>query len=151
MREVLSVAAGDTINIIEDNFIHACPNTSNFAYDDFMCITFRRRNGGEMSALYKVDEVIVMCPTSYNVDVYHKNTNYNKRIKSYIEERSVTDVNKEDGFKDGIDYRFYILSETNVIHLPHRPSIEAPNTVNPKYHKFSDFFTFDKYVKGENK
>ncbi len=151
MREVLSVPVGDTIDIIEEYLIHACPNTSNFIYDEFMCITFRRRGGGAMHALYKVDEVMVICPTSYDGTVYHKNTDYNKRLKSYIEERKVTYVNKEDGFKDGIDYRFYILSKTNVINLPHRPLIEVRNTVNPKYHKFADFFTFEKYVKGENK
>lgn len=54
--EVLSVAAGETLQLTKDHFIHACPHhRKGFTYKTPIYITFRSAGGGEMEFLYKTD------------------------------------------------------------------------------------------------
>lgn len=124
-KEVLSVPAGKTLEIIEKYNIHACPNTKNYNYKSSLFITFRMNNGGQMKTLYGIDDVIILNPhnASQIQSLKEMGLAYTDRILKYIEKRE-----QGLGFGKGEEHRFYILSEKNKIELPHAPKPRANNS-----------------------
>ena len=60
IRDVLSVPAGITYEIILETQIHSCPNDKEkYKYDPTQFITFRNIKG-EMDSLYKIDFILVL-------------------------------------------------------------------------------------------
>lgn len=125
--EVLSVAAGNTYNFIMNHLIHACPNDRiGFKYRAAQFITFRKAKGGEMEALYEIDNVIVLNPYAMNLeDILDGIENsVSNRIRGYINER----LTMCEFSYPREDYRFYILSEKGKIDLPHFPKPNVNNS-----------------------
>ncbi|BDH60310.1 hypothetical protein MTP04_04400 [Lysinibacillus sp. PLM2] len=133
-KEVLSVPAGKTFNEIAKYNIHACPVSYN--YRDSLFITFRQK-GGVMERLYKVEKVIVIDPRSDSMIevVAESEPLYKERILSYIRERK-----SKYGFNHDEEYRFYVLSEKEIISLPHTPHPERNNS-GPRYYSLSEILS----------
>lgn len=141
-KEVLSVPAGDTFDIIEKHNIHACPNTQSYNYKSSLFVTFRKRKGGEMKKLYGIDDVIILDPNNLSQleSIKELDLKYIVRLLSYIEERK-----KGLGFEKAKYYRFYILSESNNITLVNCPK---PPCNNPGgwYYKLSEILSGKEYI-----
>ena len=143
-KEILSVSAGKTFNEVEKYHIHACPITNN--YRDSLFITFRQK-GGVMDKLNKVVEVFELDPNDKSMVniVTSRETPFKRRLISYLEERE-----RGYGFKHGILYRFYILSEDEQIILPHKPHPETNNT-GARYYKLAEMLSGKEIVNTESK
>lgn len=126
--EVLSVAAGDTYGLTRSHYIHACPHhRKGYSYKKPIYITFRSEGGGEMEFLYKIDNIVVLDPLSPSLDLILEglNSDFVERIKGYIKDRRETKL----GFEyPGEEYRFYDLSQNDIIHLKHKPKPQKNNS-----------------------
>lgn len=140
-KEILSVPAGMTFDIIKKYNIHACP--SSHSYKSPIFITFRNKGGGNMDALYKIDDILLLNPhdISYKTMLENSKLRYSKRLLDYIEERKSTWK-----FERNEDYRFYVLSETEQILLNHRPK---PPVNNPgaRYYSLAEMLSGKPEVK----
>lgn len=134
-KEVLSVSAGKTFDIIKKYNIHACP--SSYSYKTPIFITFRNKGGGNMDTLYKIDDILLLNPNnvSYKTIIENSKLKYSKRLLDYIEERK----NKWK-FEKSEDYRFYILSETEQISLKHSPKPPTNNS-GARYYSLSEMLS----------
>lgn len=141
-KEVLSVPAGKTLEIIEEYNIHSCPNTQNYNYKSSLFITFRKKNGGQMKTLYGIDDVIILNPHNLSQIESLKEMGfvYTDRVINYIEKRK-----QGLGFDKGEEYRFYILSEKNKIELPHAPKPRA-NNPGGWYYSLSEMLNGKEYI-----
>lgn len=139
-KEVLSVAAGKTFDIINKYNIHACP--SSYSYKTPIYITFRNKGGGSMDTLYKIDDILLLNPNngSYKTMLENSNFEYSERLLGYIEERKSKWM-----FEKSEDYRFYILSETEQITLKHHPKPKANNT-GARYYSFAELLSGEPIV-----
>lgn len=138
-KEVLSVAAGSTFEIIKRHHIHACPAyKSGFNYKDCLFITFRESNGGVMDCLYKIDDVIIIDPhnDSFITSIKNSNYDYKDRIIKYIKDRK-----KEWKFEVKEEYRFYILSDEQKILLPHGPKPDTGNNAGHRYYSLAEMLS----------
>lgn len=142
-REVLSVSAGKTYDVIHEYCIHACPNTSNYNYKKPLFITFRKSHGGMMERLYKIEDEIVLDPHSPHVEDEIKNSNYKfqRRLINYIKDRK-----KEWKFEVQEKFKFYILSEIGQIELKHCPKPKGGNGPGPRYYSLSELLSGKKEV-----
>lgn len=129
-REVLSVSAGATFDLIKECYIYSCPDKpKKYAYREFDYITFRNKtpNSGEMDRLYKVEEVekvkkILIFNPLIEAELNEKlssNPDYRDRLIKYIDE--VKKLNHKHLNKLNYVARFYILSKENTIELKHKP------------------------------
>ena len=127
-KEVLSVPAGETYELIKKYNIHSCPNR--YKYKDSLYIAFREKDGGIMKKLYSIEDVFVINPknTSQFEMLKELNFKYIDNLIKYIEERK-----KGFGFEKDEEYRFYILSNNDSINLPHCPRPHKNNTGNWYY------------------
>ncbi len=132
-EEVLSIPAGDTIKLVEEFLVYECPDTSNYNYKKPIYITFRKYGGGEMSELYKIDEIIILNP-SVESDIdrikdFDLDDKSKERLKKYIKKFGYNESDHEK--------RFYILSDDEIIPLPNKP---RPKRNNAKftYYRLSD-------------
>lgn len=117
-KEVLSVPAGKTFDLISKFYIHACPNS--YPYKTPLYMTFRKK-GGEMDTLYQIEDIVIINPSedSYKTIIEKSTIKEKDRIQNYILQRKA-----EWRFKaKDEDYRFYILSKKREIKLPHKPKI----------------------------
>lgn len=123
-KEILSVPAGSTFEEINKYHIHACPDSPSYNYRDSLFITFRKKNGGVMERLYKIDKIIVISPENDSLLklIEESKLPYKDRLLSYIKERKVG-----HGFHKNDTYKFYILSETEHIMLSHNPHPKKNN------------------------
>lgn len=117
-REVISIPAAGTIDLIYNYRVHAHPNDNKrYPYKKALFYTFREK-GGLMSKLYELNRIITLNPNNSDlindleIDKFSK-----ERLKGYIEERKRTYTFHEDG-----EYKFYILNEPieliNKVYLP---------------------------------
>lgn len=117
-REVISIPAAGTIELIYKYKIHAHPNNNKrYPYKKALFYTFREK-GGIMNKLYELNKIITLNPNNIasidtlDIDKYSK-----ERLKGYIEERKKTYTFHEDG-----EYKFYILNKPieliNKVYLP---------------------------------
>ncbi|WP_048718554.1 hypothetical protein [Bacillus sp. MB2021] len=123
-KEILSVPAGKTFEVITNYHIHACPDTPSYNYRDPLFITFRQKGGGVMNKLYKIEDILILAPENLSVlkDISESDFLYKERLLAYIQERK-----SGHGFKRNDTYRFYILSENDHISLSHNPRPEKNN------------------------
>jgi hypothetical protein len=126
--EVLSLAAKQTERELKQYHIYACANHKKHPTALFMAF---RGEGGVMDALYKVDRVFVADPKhpSFDEQVCFLSEQERRRVLSFVEERK-----QKYGFEHGEAYRFYLLSESEMIQLPHHP---RPKVVNATAYRYS--------------
>lgn len=140
-QEVLSVSAGKTFNIIKKYNIHACP--SSYSYQSPIFITFRNKGGGNMDTLYKIDDILLLNPhdSSYRTVLENSKLKYSKRLLDYIEERK-----SKWKFEKNEEYRFYVLSENELISLKHRPR-PSVNNQGQRYYTLAEMLSGKPEVK----
>ncbi len=136
-KEVLSVAAGSTYELIESSNIHSCPNTKGFRYKQSLFITFRSAGGGEMRKLYGIDDVLILNPTDDTQLMMIAQSGHPRadHLLAYIADRK-----KVLNFDQNTEYRFYLLSQTNQIELKHGPK-PPKNNAGGWYYKISELLS----------
>lgn len=119
--EVLSLAAKKTEQELKRHHIYACANHKKHPTALFMAF---RGEGGIMETLYKVDCVFVADPKhpSFEEQIRFLPDLVQRRVLAFVEERM-----KGYGFKYDEEYRFYTLSDSEKIELPHHPRPKVPN------------------------
>jgi len=140
-KEVYSIPSADwSTKAIEKLFIYECPNEGRYVIKQKpLYITFRESGGGEMKTLYKIDDIIILNPST-DFDSFLESNSYSdkikERIKSYFQymfENKIWDENK----KHTTNKQFFILSKTNNIQLEHLPKPKKNNSFRA-YYELSD-------------
>jgi len=134
MKEVISLPAGQTMDLIKKYLIHAHPYPRSYKEAQYM--TFRRV-GGVMDTLYSVQQELILKPEEQNIDeqISYLNKDLKERLRGYIHERKYT-----FGFGEKEEYKFYILKvEQQLNHLP------KPKEGNLQSHTY---YTFKEVTKG---
>lgn len=138
-REVISIPAAGTINLIYRYSIHAHPNdSSRYPYKKALFYTFREKNG-VMTRLYELNTTLDLNPEdvskldSLDIDIFIK-----ERIRGYIEDRKNSFKFDEQG-----EYKFYILSEP--IYLTNKVSLPKQN--NHSYFTIDEIFSGREEIK----
>ena len=134
-KEVLSIPAGKTINLVEKHLIYECPDKEEYRYKKPIFITFRDKGGGVMRKLYKIEDILVFNPT-INSDIdrvndYLKDARIKNRLKNYI---------YDSIYEDSEEKRFYILSAEEIIQLNNMPKPER-NNAKFTYYRLFDILT----------
>jgi hypothetical protein len=136
-REVLSIPAGDTYNLVQNYNVYACPNNKNYSYKQSIFVTFREQDS-EMTNLYKIEDIIILNPSIQEELRALQNSTLPQgtinRILNYIRNDNRGNNNEEK--------RFYILSTTEIIPLDHNP---RPDRIIQKHTYFTlkDILTKD--------
>lgn len=117
-KEVLSIPAGKSLHMVQKFNIYECPDNKDYNYRKALFITFRQSNGGEMSKLYKLEDIVILNPANENEIEALKNStfpeNFKNRLLEYIKKMNYP-ANLEE------DRKFYILSESETIDLLNKP------------------------------
>jgi hypothetical protein len=119
-KEVLSLPAGDTSELIQKHQVYSCrAESGNNKAKKPLFMAFRER-GGAMSTLYKLEEKILLDLNAPNALEKLENSGVNpghiKRIKGYIK-----DYRQQQGSFSGKDRVFYVFSTDCNIDLPNKP------------------------------
>lgn len=120
---VLSVAAGQTIHLIEKCFVHAHPISNGYNYTPTKYITFRQANGGVMNKIYNIDRTFPIEMKSWERDInqFDIPENIKKELTMYITSRY-----KDFDFDKAPKYKFYLLRLLcELPNNPHPPSNNA--------------------------
>lgn len=130
MKEVISIPAGQTQDIIKKYLIHAHPHPRN--YKDSQYVTFRKI-GGVMDTLYSVQQELVLKPEAQDIEeqVVHLNNDFRDRLLGYMHERKHT-----FGFGEREEYKFYILKVEQF--LEHLPKPKERNLQSHTYYTFNE-------------
>eukprot|EP00831_Metopus_contortus_P002144 TRINITY_DN10799_c0_g1_i10.p1 TRINITY_DN10799_c0_g1~~TRINITY_DN10799_c0_g1_i10.p1 ORF type:complete len:412 (+),score=54.41 TRINITY_DN10799_c0_g1_i10:227-1462(+) len=142
-REVISIPAAGTINLIYKYKIHAHPNNvKSYSYKKALYYTFREK-GGLMRKLYSLKKTINLNP--HNLDQIN-NVNLDEKIKErlqgYINDRSNSFMFSEHGV-----YKFYILDES----LELTKVVSLPGQNNHAYFTISEMYSGKCIVERNNK
>ncbi|MEK5185289.1 hypothetical protein [Solibacillus sp. FSL W7-1324] len=135
MKEVISLPAAQTMDLIKKYLIHAHPHPRTYKEAQYM--TFRKV-GGVMDTLYSIENELVLKPEEQNIyeQISFLNTDIKERLRGYINERKYT-----FGFGEKEDYKFYILKiEKNLNHLP------IPKEGNMQSHTY---YTYNEITHGK--
>ena len=144
--EVLSIPAGNTIDLIEDNSIgiYECPNKQedeNKKRDGHpsqkkmaLYLSFREGKGGISRFLYKVSDVVVMkFGDNDAIEALGRiDESYVQRVKNYIEK--LPSLNKDT------EKRVFFLDFDKSIKLPHPCKPGAAKTQGPVNYELHEFF-----------
>lgn len=125
---VLSISAGDTINLIETFHIHSHPIKIGYNYKNTNLITFRRSNGGIMKVVYKINQKFTIDMNNWkdSIEILPISPLNKSNLINYIIERY-----NGLGFDPTFVYKFYILEE--YISLRNEPKPEKNNTGSRYY------------------
>ncbi len=136
-KEVVSVPAGKSFAKVEKYLIYECPDNKDYNFKKPIFITFRNSGGGEMLRLYKIEEIIILNPD----ERLHLENLKNSSIQVSVRERLLSFI-AESPFQDAFSYdkKFYILSQTEIIELTHKPKPERNNS-KFTYYKLSHILT----------
>lgn len=117
-KEVLSIPAGKSLTMVQHHNIYVCPDTNNYNYKRPLFVTFRQARGGVMDKLYKIEDIIILNPTTPTEVQALKDSTYPDSVKTRI-----SDYLAATNYNTPIDYdeRFYILSKTESIDLNLKP------------------------------
>ena len=137
-REVISIPASGTVELIYKYRVHAHPDNYNrYPYKKSLFYTFREE-GGIMKRLFELDESVSVNPNNdYEIDKLSIDKFFLQRLKGYINERKLTFKFSNPG-----NYKFYILSEP--IELINEKKLPKQN--NQAYHTVSDMFNDKEFV-----
>jgi hypothetical protein len=133
-EEVLTVSASKSYDLIKKHKIYVCPKQSRYEYKPSLFIGFRKKSGGEIDSLYKIEEIIELNPGN-STDMENLNLSNHpnkKRILDYINDSKI-----ESG-----KYQFYILNEKEIITLKNKPKPKINNT-GPWYYTLNQILSFD--------
>ncbi|WP_342598080.1 HNH endonuclease [Psychrobacillus sp. FSL H8-0483] len=134
-REIISIPASGTLDLIYKYGIHAHPDKKGYEYKNSLYYTFRGK-GGVMERLYFVEDIFRLNPYDKNIiNNTIQDTTQKKRVIHYIEERKNT-----YGFNEqNTDYKFYIL----------KPYIQLKNM--PRHPKQANhcYFTINELLSGK--
>ncbi len=116
--EVLSIPASDqTISQVNKNMIYECPNTPNYNHKKAMFVTFREPKGGMMSALYKIEETLILNASDLKKKLKQEDKILeDMAINEDIRDRITDYISSQESFSEG-EKRFYVLSKKEVIDL----------------------------------
>lgn len=142
-KEVLSIPAGKTIDLIEKYNIYVCPDNRDYSYKKSLFLSFRAKNGGEMKKLYKIEDILVFNIVDFensqkNIDL---SLGVLERISNYISSYKEQFENNNDSFFTD-NMRFYILSENENIELSLKPKPEKNNSKH-SYYTLKEILTLD--------
>jgi hypothetical protein len=152
-KEVLSVAAGKTLHVINKTKVHSCPNKCReketteeykrkYTYRTTRYIAFRNIKG-EMGTLYGVKKILVTDLKKRDdleglIDLALKQNVLDgkevKRLKAYC---------KDNPFSS--NERIYILGENDSVELPHLPAPEGDSLL-PFYFSLSEMLSGRKVI-----
>ena len=137
-REVISIPASGTVELIYKYRVHAHPDNYNrYPYKKSLFYTFREE-GGIMKRLFELDESVSVNPNNdHEIDKLSIDKFFLQRLKGYINERKLTFKFSNPG-----NYKFYILSEP--IELINEKKLPKQN--NQAYHTVSDMFNDKEFV-----
>ncbi|MEC5425887.1 hypothetical protein QGM71_20750 [Virgibacillus sp. C22-A2] len=136
MKEVISIPASRTQDIIKEYLIHAHPHPR--SYKDAQFMTFRKV-GGYMDALYSVQHELIIKPRSngFEDQLEYLRDDFKKRLLGYIRERK-----HGFGFGEKDEYKFYFLKvEQSLDHLP------KPIEGNGQSHTY---YTYEEIISGKS-
>lgn len=134
--EVLSLPAGNSIEFVEEHFIYECPDTKDYNYKKPIYLTFRKSGGGEMNALYKIVEIVILNPAIQSEVERIKDIDLDEKIK----QRLVNYIDNVAIKKEEFEHRFYLLSKDERIELDNRPK-PPKNNAKFTYYRLSDILT----------
>lgn len=145
--DVLSIPAGQTIEIVKKTSIYECPSTGK-GYKSRgehhpLYMAFRGTQG-RIEKLYKIEDVIVLDPNN-ETDV-EKSGGKNK-IEEYKEARK-TLPKEEDRILEGEKYFFFINKEESIT-LPYPIIYEANNSYVETNRKLYEYFAKPTEINGE--
>ncbi|MCB1158880.1 MAG: hypothetical protein H7A25_15775 [Leptospiraceae bacterium] len=139
-KEVLSIPAGSSINLVNKYGVYVCPDTQAYNYKKTIFVTFRNKGGGEMDKLFKIEDILVFNPRIKSelqrINDLDLSESVKKRIFGYIKEANFQNE-KKDEIKNK---KFYILSTEQVIDLKHKPHPKK-NNAKYSYYTLSDILT----------
>jgi hypothetical protein len=123
-KEVLSIPAGKSLELVEQYNIYVCPDTKNYNYKKSIFVGFRKAGGGVMERLYKIEYIIILNPTIENEVETFKNSIYPKDVKTRI-----LNYIQTANYNTPIDFdeKFYVLSLTETIELNNKPRPQRNN------------------------
>lgn len=143
-REVISIPARGTINLIYKYRIHAHPVTKNsYHYKKALYYTFREEHGW-MRKLFLLERTIIL--NMNNIDELNANSTLDckikKRLHNYINDRTISFK-----FKTGGEYKFYVLGES--VELPKPVSLPGRNS--HVYFTISEMYSGKDVIENSNK
>ena len=116
---VLSVSAGNTVELINKYGIHAHPLKRGYNYRDTNYITFRRSSGGVMEDIYLIEKKFILEMKNWYTQL--ETLDISKENKDHIA-RYITDRYKVFEFNKAPKYQFYILEHQRKLNNQPRPS-----------------------------
>lgn len=132
-KEVLSIPARDgSLKAISVCRVYECPNEGRYEIQQQpLFLAFRRSGGGEMTELYKIDDIIIL-DFKEDYDVFMSDSRYSEemknRINKYIEIIGVPQGEKQ----------VFFLSKTT-IPLSNKPKPQRNNSFRA-YYELADLF-----------
>lgn len=136
-QEVISIPAGNSIRITEDNGVHACPDEypwSSYQEADYMAF---RHPGGAMKRLYKLEWKGILPRLSADLALVPEE--HRDRVQRYIERR------ESEWHFTGRSFQFYVLSMDDSIELTHAPRL-VKNIQGHCYFRLTDLLSGEKVV-----
>lgn len=141
-REVISIPASGTINLIYKYRIHAHPNIGKkYPYKKAVYYAFREA-GGWMRKLFSLEKTIKLNPQ--NIDEIN-NITFNYEIKERLQ-GYINDRNNSFKFLDDCEYKFYILGKS--LELP--KAVSLPRQNNQAYFTISEIYSGKDIVERSN-
>ena len=145
--DVLSIPAGQTIEIVNKTSIYECPSTGK-GYKSRgehhpLYMAFRGTQG-RIEKLYKIEDVIVLDPNN-ETDV--EKSGRKDKIEEYKEARK-TLPKEEDRILEGEKYFFFINKEESIT-LPYPIIYEANNSYVETNRKLYEYFAKPTEINGE--
>jgi hypothetical protein len=152
-KDILSVAAMKTLHIIKEQKIHSCPNKARaketeeefkkkYVYHKTKYMAFRNSRG-EMNALYPLEKIMVInSKRSEDFKELLELAKQNFLIRGRDQER-IEKYNEKNTFIK--NERFFILSEEDIVDLPHEPMPQKDNLL-PLYYSLSEMLSGKKVI-----
>ena len=142
-REVISIPASSTIELINKYRIHAHPNNSkSYPYKKSIYYAFRAKYGF-MDRLFSLYDTVLIDPNNLSmIDELQMSDDIKKRIFYYINERKIKYY-----FTSGEIYKFYIFDKCLMIPKP----VKLPGQNNHAYLEISEMYSGKDIVERCNK
>ncbi|MDQ0972410.1 putative HNH restriction endonuclease [Neobacillus niacini] len=141
-REVISIPASGTLDLIYKYGIHARPDKKGYPYKNSLYYTFRGK-GGVMERLYFVEDIFILDPYDINmINNTIQDTKRKERVIRYIEERKNTYHFNEQN----TPYKFYMLKP--FLELKNKP--KHPHQANHCYFTIKELLSEKTELKVSN-